>query len=293
MNKNILNTMLEKYNITSRDEGEKALREILQEIVLVGIWRAKLFEQMAFYGGTALRILHGLERFSEDIDFTLVKKNPSFKWAPFAKTIEDELRSYGFDFELKEKSKSFTTEIESAFLKANTLKALLHVEVPKGLLKGLHPESSLKIKIEVDTDPVLGFRTEQETLRFPLPVPINTVVLPDLFASKLHAALFRAWKNRVKGRDWYDVIWYIRNNVPLNIDHFKSCMKHNQIQCENIEELDIASLKELIFHKLEHLDIESAKTDVKFFVRPYELPLIESWSQGYIAGWIDKLILEQ
>ncbi|MFT4551813.1 MAG: putative nucleotidyltransferase component of viral defense system [Chlamydiales bacterium] len=284
--------MLKKYEVSTREHAEKAVREILQEVVLLGVWRAKLFEQMAFYGGTALRILYGLNRYSEDIDFTLLKKNPEFKWAPFASTIENELKAYGFDFELQQKKKSFTTEVQSAFLKTNTLKALLEVGVPQNLYHGLHPDTILKIKIEVDTDPVVGFRTTEQMLKSPLPVPIKTIELPDLFASKMHAALFRAWKNRTKGRDWYDVVWYIRNDVPINLKHFEACMKQNQtVPSDN--SLTGQSLKELINKRIDSLDIESAKSDVAFFIPDHEQALLDTWNKEYFSTWIDKLKIEE
>lgn len=280
--------MLKKYDLSSRHAAEKAIREILQEIVLLGVWRAKLFEKMAFYGGTALRILHGLNRFSEDIDFTLLEKNPHFKWTPFANTIESELAAYGFTFQLEQKKKSFTSELQSAFLKTNTLKALLEVGIPKELFYGLHPDSVLKIKIEVDTDPTLGFRTKEQMLKNPLPVFVKTLELADLFASKMHAALFRAWKNRTKGRDWYDVFWYIRNDIPLNLKYFQTHLERNK----NFKVKDEQSLKQIIKERINELDIESAKSDIKFFIQDKEKAIIDSWNKDYFYACIDKLQIE-
>jgi predicted nucleotidyltransferase component of viral defense system len=285
----IVEQMLEKYDISSKHNIQRALREVLQEIVLVGVWRAKLFEHMAFYGGTALRILYGLDRFSEDIDFSLLKPNPDFKWHPFAKTIENELRSFGFDFTLEQKKKSFSSEVQSAFLKTNTLQAMLKVGVDKNFTLGLHPDTILKIKIEVDTDPVLGFRTQQQIVRNPVPIPITTIVKPDLFASKMHAALYRAWKNRVKGRDWYDVVWYIRNKVPIGLDHFNQCLKKNFPAKQDLP-LNLEDLKELILNKINTLDIQSAKKDILPFVRDKES--IEIWDKEYLKHWIDQLKVE-
>ena len=287
---NAIQSMLEKYQISSREDAEKALREVLQEIVLVGIWRAKLFEHMAFYGGTALRILYSLDRFSEDIDFCLLKPNPDFKWTPFADTIKAELQGFGFDFDLNQKKKSFSTDVQSAFLKTNTVRALLEVGMPKNLFHGLHPETSLKIKIEVDTNPVLGFRTTQQMLNNPLPIPITTIVKPDLFASKMHAALFRAWKNRTKGRDWYDVIWYIRNNIPISLKHFEDCMRQNK-SLGISEPLTVSRFKEIIYQRIDSLNIEDAKNDVRFFIKHKEI--LDAWSKDYFCLWIDKLKVEE
>ena len=283
---NVITTMLGKYSIHSRDDADKALKEILQEVVLVGIWRAKLFEHMAFYGGTALRILYGLDRFSEDIDFSMLKPTPEFIWDPFASTIEDELKGFGFDFELTQKKKSFKSEVQSAFLKTNTIKALLQVGIPRDLTPGIHPSSVLKIKIEVDTNPVMGFKTTQMMLSNPLPIPVTTIVISDLFASKMHAAIFRAWKNRVKGRDWYDVVWYIRNGYPINLTHFENCLKQNK--SINISEpLTPNGLKSLVLDKIQTLDIEEVKNDIRYFIR--DKGLIEEWSLDYLNSWVEKL----
>ena len=284
--------MLQKYIIRSRNDALRALREILQEIVLLGIWRAKLFEHLGFYGGTALRILYGLNRFSEDIDFTLLERNKTFVWGPFASTIEAELKAYGFDFELQQKKKSFITAVESAFLKTNTLKALLHVGIPHDLFHGFHPDSMLKIKVEVDTDPVLGFRTTQQMLSQPLPIPVTTIELSDLFASKLHAALFRAWKNRTKGRDWYDVVWYISKGIPLNLSYFEKCLKNHQPLPSQLP-LTLDSLKDLIIGKIDTLDMDAVKADVGFFIRDNERALIDAWNKDYFISWIKKIKIEQ
>jgi len=284
--KSVITTMLSKYDIHSKEDADKALREILQEVVLVGIWRAKLFEHMAFYGGTALRILYGLDRFSEDIDFSLLKPTPEFRWAPFASTIEDELKSFGFDFELSQRKKTFKSEVQSAFLKTNTIKALLQVGIPKDLIPGTHPSSLLKIKIEVDTNPVMGFKTTQMMLANPLPIPITTIVISDLFASKMHAALFRSWKNRVKGRDWYDVVWYIRNGHPINLRHFEACLKQNQ-SIDISEPLTPNSLRSIILEKIQTLDIVAVQDDIRYFIRDKDL--LNAWSQEYLSSWIAKL----
>jgi predicted nucleotidyltransferase component of viral defense system len=116
----IIQGMLKKYAPRSPMEHERALCEILQEIALVGLWRGKFFEQAAFYGGTALRILYGLDRFSEDLDFTLLHPNAHFTWSHYAKSLVEELQAYGFNVELIEKKKSIESAIKSAFLKTKT-----------------------------------------------------------------------------------------------------------------------------------------------------------------------------
>lgn len=278
--------MLQKYSPKSQVEQERALREILQEIALVGLWRGKFFEHAAFYGGTALRILYGLDRFSEDLDFTLFKPDANFRWAPYAKTLVDEMHSYGFEVELIEKQKNFDSPIKSAFLKANTVESMLKIGALEHSLKGTHPETLLRIKVEIDTDPILGLEVKQHYIRAPIPVSIATVVESDLFACKMHAALYRAWKNRVKGRDWYDVIWFIRREVPLNLAYLSICM-HNNGQLSKGELLTNSKLAEIFSKRLETLNIEDAKTDVRPFLR--DSSQLNEWSVDFFLYWFSQI----
>src|ERR1700681_657591 len=145
-----LQYMLERYQSRSWQEHEQALREILQEIALVGLWRGKFFEHAAFYGGTALRIFYNLDRFSEDLDFTLLAPNPNWSWQPFGEAIKNELSSFGFEVSFVEKEKKLQTAIKSAFLKTPTVQELLKIGVHSNLLKGVHPDSVIRIKVEID-----------------------------------------------------------------------------------------------------------------------------------------------
>ncbi len=212
--------MLERYECRSLQEHEQALREILQEIALVGLWRGKFFEHAAFYGGTALRIFYDLDRFSEDLDFTLLAPNPNWSWHPFGEAIKNELSSFGFEVSFVEKEKKTQTAIKSAFLKTPTVQELLKIGVHSDLLKGVHPETLIRIKVEIDTDPALGYAYEQKFLSQPVAVSIRCVNEECLFAGKMHAALFRAWKGRVKGRDWYDMVWFIRKKNSFKLNSF-------------------------------------------------------------------------
>ena len=202
-------SMLEKYKPRSEQDYTNALKEIIQEIALLGLWRSKFYEHAAFYGGSALRILYQLNRFSEDLDFSLLKPDPEFTLAPYNQSICDELNAFGFTVEVKTKEKQVNTSIESAFIKANTKTQLMMIHAPQSLIQQTHGMHQLKIKMEVDTDPPAGFQTEVKTLLQPIPFSVKTYTLPDLFAGKIHALLCRPWKIRVKGRDWYDFIWYI------------------------------------------------------------------------------------
>ncbi|MEO6916672.1 MAG: nucleotidyl transferase AbiEii/AbiGii toxin family protein [Chitinophagaceae bacterium] len=209
---------LEEYKPLSQENAEQALREIMQEIALAGLQRSGFFEKCALYGGTALRIFHGLERFSEDLDFSLLQAMPDFSLEPYLRGIETEFSALGVTVSVEEKRKTAATAVNSAFLKADTTwKELIIKEIlPQESVK-MRP--SIKIKIEVDTKPPQGFTTEEKLLLKPFSFYVKCFTLPDLFAGKMHALLFRKWKGRVKGREWFDMEWYIRKGVPLHLDH--------------------------------------------------------------------------
>ena len=209
--------MLDRYNCKSMEDQERALREIIQEIALLGLWRSKFYEHAAFYGGTALRILYGLDRFSEDLDFSLLQPDPAFSLATYEKAIVTELASFDFDVSVERKVKAVETTIESAFIKANTLTHLLKI----GANWRTHKDKIMKIKIEVDVQPPLGFATEAKPHFRPIPFSIKTFTSPDLFAGKVHETLFRERVRNPKGRDWYDFLWYVGRAIPVNISHLE------------------------------------------------------------------------
>ncbi|MDP3667217.1 MAG: nucleotidyl transferase AbiEii/AbiGii toxin family protein, partial [Sediminibacterium sp.] len=194
---------LEEYKPKTQEEAEQALREIMQEIALAGLQRSGFFEKAAFYGGTALRVFYGLDRFSEDLDFSLLEVNPNFSLEPYLEGIVTEFSALGMTVSVKEKIKTPQTNIDSAFLKSETAWKELILEniIPQA---GLSMRPNIKIKLEVDTKPPLGFETEEKLLLKPFSFYVKCFSLPDLFAGKMHALLFRKWKQRVKGRDWYD-----------------------------------------------------------------------------------------
>ncbi|MDN5088531.1 nucleotidyl transferase AbiEii/AbiGii toxin family protein [Aliarcobacter butzleri] len=284
--------MLEKYDLTNSNSSYDALREILQEIVLLGLYDAGFFKFAAFYGGTALRILHNLPRFSEDLDFSLLEVNPSFDLKPFQNSIIDTLKSFGFDITIEIKEKSSNSAIASAFVKGNTIEHLLNINTPKNITNKIHKDQTVKIKLEVDTNPPLDFQTQNIIRLTPRPFSINTFILPSLYAGKIHAILCRAWSTRPKGRDWYDLIWYIANNVELDSTHLKSRLSQN---CKYLESNDIKipenftkeNVKQLLLQRLETLDIEKAKNDIQPFIK--DIKEIELWSKEFFITLIENI----
>jgi predicted nucleotidyltransferase component of viral defense system len=277
--------MMDRYKNVPISDLDK-LREILQQSALLGLYRTHFFKHAAFYGGTALRILYGLNRFSEDLDFSLLEKNPHFDFDPFLTGLQQEMVAMGFDVIVEEKEKKQSTGILSAFLKTNTLNLFLQIREHQ-TVGNLHPDQKLKIKLEIDVDPPLGFRTAFALVKEPTPFQVVTYQLSDLFAGKMHALLYRAWKNRVKGRDWFDLIWFIQKGTPLNFSHLQERIKHvGQPAIESTEQF-FTQLRE----KINSIDWDLAKKDVRGFIA--DPRLIEPWSPSFFLSLIEHLKLEE
>ena len=266
----MLDAYLRKENVVQGN----AEREVMQLVVLSGLNRGGFFRKAAFYGGTCLRIFHDLPRFSEDMDFSLLEPDPDFSFEEYFPAILEECKFLGRRVTITKKDKRTLGHVESAFLKDNTSVYNLAFQT----------EKTLKIKIEVDTQPPLGFETEQLLLHQPHPSYIRCVALPDLFAGKMHALLFRRWRRRIKGRDWYDFDWYVRHSVPLDFNHLRERIK-------NLDDVDLdrESFMTLLKEKLSSCDIDDVKSDVLPYISdPRDL---EIWSTDYFLQLADSIRL--
>lgn len=272
--------MLAKYEPKSVDDSVRALREIIQEVALLGLWRAKFFEHAAFYGGTALRILYGLDRFSEDLDFSLLAPSPDFNLARYMASLEEELQAFGFNVRVEMVDKAVESAVQSAFLKANTRNELLVIEAGEELAGQVAAGQVLKVKIEVDTDPPPGFSTSTRYLLQPIPFAVRSYSLPDLFAGKMHAILFRKWKNRVKGRDWYDLIWYAANHPQLNLGHLEQRMRQTGHWSGELS-LSPVAFSDLLLEAIDLLDVNQARKDVAPFVKDQQM--LALWSHDFFS----------
>jgi len=288
--------MLEKYDLSDPNASFDALREILQEIVLLGLYDAGFFKHAAFYGGTALRILHNLPRFSEDLDFSLLESNLKFNLKPYEDAIISSLKAFGFDVTIEIKEKNNSSAIASAFVKGNTIEHLININAPKDITNKIHRDQAVKIKLEVDTNPPLEFETQNAIRLTPRPFSINAFTLPSLYAGKMHAILCRAWSSRPKGRDWYDLVWYIANDVELDTKHLKSrlsqsCkyLEENNIQIPN--ELSKQTIKNLLLQRIESLDVAKAKNDVQPFIK--DMREIELWSKEFFMTVVENIKIKE
>lgn len=272
---NILEKMLSKYSLETTTDVTNATRELMQEIALAGLYRGGFFNHAAFYGGTCLRIFHGLERFSEDLDFSLLSPNPNFSLKSYFKSVKAEFLALGIGVEISEKFKSTDTNIESAFLKQTSSIYTINIQNSK----------NVKIKFEIDTNPPPGFITENKLLIQPFSFFVKTYSLPDLFAGKMHALLFRSWKNRVKGRDWFDFEWYVRNGIELNLLHFvqRACQSKHLKEKEITRQKFINKLKS----KIESTDVKLMKADVVNYLK--DKTVLEIWSKDYFLQVADLI----
>lgn len=271
----VVEQMLRRYPGDTDAQVMHALREVMQEIALAGLFRSGFFAQAAFYGGTCLRIFHGLPRFSEDLDFSLLRADAGFSFASYLPALREEFSAYGFSVQVEEKAKSRASDIVSAFLKKTS-------SVYDVMVSG---QKSLKIKLEVDTDPPLGFATEEKLLLQPYSFYVKCVTLPGLFAGKMHAFLYRDWKNRVKGRDWYDLEWYVRNQIPLDVRHLSE--RARQSGHWSGPDMTTDQCRDVLCERIRSVDIALVRQDVDRFVK--DLSPLGIWSTEYFLQLASRL----
>ena len=262
----VLSQMLEKYKINNLDDGKNVLKEVIQEVALCGLSRAGFFKDAAFYGGTALRIFYGLDRFSEDLDFSLLSPNPQFDLKKYFSVLEKEINSLGLHFTVEEKEKSTDSNIKSAFLKGNTKEHILTFYNDIEGLKNINPREVIKIKFEVDTNPPPYAAFENKYGLLPYPYQVKLYDLPSLFAGKIHAVICRAWGSRVKGRDLYDYVFYLAKGATVNLPHLKARLADSGF-IQNDFDLTGDTLKQILNKRFAEIDFEQAKQDVIPFIK--------------------------
>jgi predicted nucleotidyltransferase component of viral defense system len=282
MSVTLIQRKLESYHCISAMDEDHALREITQEIVLAALGRTDFFGRAGFHGGTCLRIFHGLNRFSEDLDFALTEKDSSFDLLAYLESVCAELAAYGFAFEIEDRSKGGQA-VRKAFLKDESVGRILHLKYRPGT----GPLRKLRIKLEVDTRPPAGAGYEMPILDYPFPSSVRIFDLPSLFAGKVHALLCRG---HVKGRDWYDFIWYTAHRVAINHCLLSSALRQQgPWQGTNLEvdgDWCVAQLSKVI----RALDVGQAREDVRRFIRPHELASLDLWSRDFFLGQCQKIV---
>ena len=281
-----LEIMIAKYNHKNNLERENAIKEIIQEIALAGLSRGGFFEKAAFYGGTCLRIFYGLDRFSEDLDFALVKKDEGFKFDDYFPRLKREFLSYGIDLNIELKKKSNASLVQSAFLKGNSLMLMMTFFPKNEDAKHILSNQKIKIKFEIDMDNPEGGITEYKYRMFPSPYEIQVFDESTLFAGKIHAILCREYKNHVKGRDYYDYLFYIGKKVPFNMKYLENKLKNTgKIAMDEILSLD--RVKEFLRDRFEKVNYNQAIEDVSNFIVQEES--LNLWKKEFFLSTLDSL----
>lgn len=279
----IIQDRLRMYKALSKQEELSALKEIYQEIALAGLARSDFFKLAAFQGGTALRIVHQLKRFSEDLDFVLVKPSESFQWQSYLKAIELEFNSFGVNLEIRDRHDA-KGAIRKAFLKEDSFARILELtydRLPSD-------EQKITIKLEIDTLPPAGSGFENTFLNYPYPFSILIQDFPSLFASKCHALLCRKYE---KGRDWFDFLWYISRKTPINYLLLKNALyEFGPYKGQSIP-FNLNWLRKEFEKKIVSLDWKVAKQDVENFLRPEEKKFTENWSKELFQSQLEKIDL--
>ena len=282
----LVEIMLNKYNPKNNLERENALKEIFQEIALSGLSHGGFFDQAAFYGGTCLRIFYGLNRFSEDLDFALTKKNDNFNLDNYFPALEKEFLSYGITINIESKVKNFDSNVQSAFIKGNTYVLMMTFFPKNEEVNKIISNQKLKIKFEVDTDNPSGFNVETKFRMLPSPYEVKVFDESTLFAGKIHALICRNYKNHVKGRDYYDYLFYIGKGTKFNLEYLKNKLINTNDNF-NKEEITLEKVKELLKARFESVDYELAKKDVSNFI--LDKNSLNIWKKELFISTLDLL----
>lgn len=285
MNRSI-EQMLKNYDVQNIYDKKNAMKEIIQEIVLCGLSRAGFFKEVAFYGGTALRIFYGLDRFSEDLDFSLLRKNTAFDLSSYFPQLQKEVSAFGLNLEISEKEKTKDSTIRSAFLKGNTKEHLLLFYAGEPIAASIAKNEVIKIKFEVDVCPPSLATYEHRYRLLPIPYEVKLYDTPSLFAGKIHAVLCRAWQSRIKGRDLYDYVFYLSRGAKLNRQHLRKRLIDSGALPEEAE-CSLVEVKQMLKERFDTIDFVQAKRDVEPFIQ--DPSPLEVWSSSFFKQITESL----
>ena len=281
--KDVIQNKLEDYNPQTKEDEENAIKEITQEIILYGLSESGFFEHAAFQGGTCLRIIHQLDRFSEDLDFALRSPSLNFNLDEYLKKVSETMRIYGYEIEISGEDKA-DSNVKSRFLKDDSIKKLLHLEHKHEVRK------KIQIKIEIDAAPPADDRVESNYIDFPTQSMIMTHDIPSLLAGKTHALLCRPF---VKGRDWYDYLWYVSKGASININMLKNALNQHGPWKDKQVDIDKEWLRKNLNQKIKSINWNDAKKDIDKFLRPEKKKSLQLWSEDFFLKMTDKFISRQ
>lgn len=277
----IIQQMINKYNPKTIEDKKHAIKEVLQEVVLAGLSKTDFFTHAAFYGGTALRIFYGMDRFSEDLDFSLLVAEDTFDISEYFKPISDAVNSLGLNFEVLKKEKTVNSNIDSAFIKGNTKETLIIIYSSSSDSRLIIHNEKIIIKFEVDVNPPLYAHTEIKFRLLPFPYQVRVYDASSLFAGKIHAVIARSWKNRIKGRDLYDFVYYLSLEAKVNLKHLEFRLKQTKTIDENIR-LTRDLLIDILEQRFDQIDYDTAKSDVRPFIK--DQSSLDLWSREFFIS---------
>lgn len=282
----IIEAMLKNYRVESIHDRKNAMKEIMQEILLCGLSRAGFFKKAAFYGGTALRIFHGLDRFSKDLDFSLETQDLGFDLASYFPVLAKEVKSFGLNVEIQEKRKTKESTIRSAFLKGNTKEHLLLFYADEKVAGSVPKSEVISIKFEIDISPPAFAQFEHKYQLLPVPYEVKMYDMPSLFAGKIHAVICRAWQSRVKGRDLYDYVFYLSRGVAVNQRHLRARLIDSKYISKDAE-CSLDDIKKMLAERFDSIDFVQAKRDVEPFIN--DPSVLDIWSSDFFRQITDRL----
>lgn len=285
-NDNSLYVLLQQAGYAQIDNSEYVVHELLQELSLFTLSKTDFFSNVAFNGGTALRIFHNLDRFSEDLDFSLIDKNVNCDLTYYGNKIKSGLEAFGIKAQIEEKKDKLTTGIEVAYLKFNKREIYDLCFKDNDKTNKLHRDELIKIKIEVDTKPA-DYASFENLYKFkPLPYEVCLYDKPTLFAGKIHAVLCRSWGERFKGRDLYDYWYYIANKTELNLPYLSEKLR-NSGHIGQDDECSIEDIKDMLCERFKQINYEDAKKDVaSFLTNNYPLDI---WSPNFFIAMTQEI----
>ena len=279
----LLRKRLKTYSATNALQEEQALKEMLQEIALYALWRGDFFNVAAFQGGTSLRILHKLPRFSEDLDFILLKPDASFQWSPYFRTLTEVLQQFGVHCEMTERDR-MDGAIRQAMLKDNSMGRQLDLS----FFDSDNPRK-IKVKLEIDTQPPAGTNTDWRFLNFPVDFEVCAQDLSSNYALKLHALLCRPY---LKGRDWFDFAWYCKQKCAPNLPHLAQALQQTGPWKGQSLHVDIPWLADALTAKISQIDWQLAAKDVAPFLANIERASLSLWSEKFFLDKVSKLSMK-
>lgn len=276
----LIQQRLDSYKASNPVAEEQATKEILQELALYSLWRAGFFVVAAFQGGTSLRILHKLPRFSEDLDFILKEPNSKFEWGGYLDLLLKGLEEFGLQSEVLDKSQ-MAQNIKKALLKDNSVTNQLSLAFYQG-----HPDRKLNIKLEIDINPPAGSSFEYSYLDFPLDFEVCHQDLSSNFSLKIHALLCRPY---LKGRDWYDFNWYVKHSIRPNLPLLQAALiQYGPWKGQEIE-IDADWLNHTLLEKIAAIDWSEATQDVERFLSSAEKESLKLWSGRFFNNKVERL----